>query len=98
MTSEEFQRRAAHAQAAWDEFIGPAIEQMRAEYMAAMSRLAANEPWEAGKITKLAIAQRVIDAVEEHLRSAITHGEYVARDRARIAKIQELPERKRRWI
>jgi hypothetical protein len=98
MTNEELARRAIHAESAWEEFIGPVIEQMRAEYMAALTRIAANEPWESGKITKLAIAQRVIDAVEEHLRAAIAHGEIAARDQDRIARIQSLPDRKRRWL
>jgi hypothetical protein len=66
--------------------------------MAALTRIAANEPWESGKITKLAIAQRVIDAVEEHLKAAIAHGEIAARDKARVAHIESLPDRKRRWL
>lgn len=98
MTPEELQRRGAHATSVWDEFIGPAVADIRAEYMAAMTRIAAHEPWETGKITKLAIAQRVIDAVEAHLKAAMAHGEVAARDQARVNHIESLPERKRRWL
>lgn len=98
MTPEELGRRGAHAEAAWEEFIGPAVEQMRETYMAALTKLAANEPWETGKITRLAIAQNVISAVEEHLRAAMMHGEVAARDQARVSKIESLPDRKKRWI
>ena len=98
MTPEDLARRGIHAENAWNEFIGPAIEQMRETYMAALTRLAATEPWETGKITKLAIAQNVIDAVEGHLRAAMMHGEISARDKARIQQIENLPERKKRWL
>lgn len=98
MTPEELHRRGAHAQTAWDEFIAPAIEGMRAEYLSALTRIAAHEPWEVAKITKLAIAQNVIGAVEDHLRAAMMHGEVAARDQARVRAIEDLPERKKRWI
>lgn len=98
MTNEELGRRAAHAESAWEEFIGPAIEQMRETYMGAITKIAASEPWASDKITKLAIAQNVIGAVEDHLRAAILHGEVAARDHARVLKIENLPDRKRRWL
>lgn len=98
MTPDELTRRGIHAQTAWDEFIGPAVEQMRETYLAALTKLAANEPWEVSKITKLAIAQNVIAAVEDHLRAAMMHGEVAARDQARIRQIESLPDRKKRWL
>lgn len=56
------------------------------------------EPWETAKITKLAVAQRVIDAVEQQLRAAILDGELAAKDLSRAQKIERIPEAKRKAL
>ena len=94
----EATERGRRAHELLDEFLGPALDAARADYLAAMTQVAASEPWASDKITKLAIAQKVIDLVESHLRAAIASGEVAARNDARAEKVASIPHAKRRWI
>lgn len=98
MSPDEARDRGFRASQAWDEFVGPACEQLRQEYMAALTKIAANEPWETAKITKLAVAQRVIDAVEQQIKIAIMNGQAGAVQIDRAAQISRIPEAKRRFL
>lgn len=98
MTREQLAERGRQAEAAWAEFVGPALESSRAEYMAALTKLAANEPWRSDKIVKLSIAMRVIDKIEEQMRLAMMNGTEAAKQNDRARQIAELPEAKRKWL
>ena len=98
LTNEQLARRGQRATEAFDEFVGPAIEASRAEYMEALTKLAANEPWRSDKIVKLSIAIRVIDKVAEHMKVAMANGAEAAKQIGRARQIAELPEAKRRWL
>lgn len=97
MSSHEAVSRGQRAVAATDEFLGPAMEAARADYLAALTTIAANEPWATDKITKLAIATRVIDLVEAHMRSLIGAGQQAAHSINHAEKIASVPSVKRRW-
>jgi len=90
--------RGYRAKAAMEEFFAPAMDVMRDEYMAALTKIAANEPWETAKMTKLAVAQRVIDTVYQHAMAAILDGEMAAQEKNRAEQIAALPEAKRKWL
>lgn len=98
MTDDEQATRGMRAAMAWDEFVQPAIEAIAREYMAAMTAVAAHEPWQSDKIVKLAVATRVIDKVQEQLRSAIMAGDSARAKIGRAHEIEQLPARKRKWI
>lgn len=98
MNKQELAEKGRRAQAASDEFVNPALEACRAEYMEALTKLAANEPWRSDKIVKLSIATRVIDAVGAHLRAAISNGELASKEMRRAREIADLPAAKRRWL
>lgn len=98
MTRDETLARGARARAAMEEFVTPAVEGIRAEYLARLTEIAANEPWNSDKIVKLAIASRVIDAVESHLANAIMAGRVEQQNAERARQIEDLPAHKRRWI
>lgn len=98
MTPQHLAVRARNAQASWDEFVGPIVETVRAEYLSALTKIAANEPWQSDKIVKLAIAQRVIDTVESQMKAMILQGADAQKAIDRAAQIENLPARKRRWI
>jgi hypothetical protein len=98
MNSEQLADKGRRAYAAFDEFVQPAIEQARADYMEALTRLAANEPWRSDKIVKLSIAMRVIDKVAEQMKVAMANGEEAARQIDRARQIADLPAAKRKWI
>ncbi len=90
--------RSRRAQSALEKFVGPACEAARADYLAAMTQIAVNEPWATDKITKLAVAQNVIDMVEQHLRVAISEGKEAQRNADRAERIALIPERKRNLL
>lgn len=97
LSDEEKVARAIRARHAMDEFLAPALKAIEAEYLTALSTLAANEPWETGKITKLAVAQRVISTVGQQVIRAVLEGELSGQELDRAKKIAALPEAKRRW-
>lgn len=98
MTDDEHASRGMRAAMAWDEFVEPALNAIAAEYMAALTSVAASEPWQSDKIVKLAVATRVIDKVQEHLRAAIMAGDSARAKIGRAHEIEQLPARKRKWI
>lgn len=95
---EERRARGFRAKAALDEFVAPAIEGLRSVYMEALTKLAVDEPWSADKMTKLAVAQRVINTVEQQIKAAIMDGEIAAKDKSRADEIAKLPAAKKRWL
>lgn len=98
MTPEQRIDRSYRASNAMEEFVSPAIDAARTEYLSALTRLAANEPWETGKLTKLAVAMKVIELVEQHIRAAIVDGEVVSRENARAQQIASIPEFRRNML
>lgn len=98
MTREQLAERGRQAAMAYEEFVGPATEAIRAEYMEALTKLAANEPWRSDKIVKLSIAMRVIDKVAEQIKVAMANGAEASKQMDRARQIAELPAAKRRWI
>lgn len=98
MTPDQIKDRAFRAASAMSDFVGPACEAARAEYMSALTHIAANEPWETAKITKLSVALKVISMVEQHLKADIMNGRAATAETDRAAQIAKLPEAKRRWL
>lgn len=90
--------RASRAVAAKAEFLDPALEVIAAEYLTALTRLASSEPWETGKISKLAIAMRVIEKVQEQLTAIIAAGEIADRQNDRARQIEQIPEVRRNML
>jgi len=95
---EERRSRGFRAKSALDEFLAPAFEAVRAEYLSALMKTATNEPWETTKIRNLSIAQSAINEVERQIRAIVTDGEMAASQKSRAEKIAALPEHKRKWI
>ena len=95
MTDHEKAERGRRATSALEEFVGPALIDARGAYLEAMTRIAADEPWQSAKITKLAIAQRVIDMIEAHLRTAILDGATSTQTIDHARRVSEIPERRR---
>lgn len=98
MTPDELTGRGHRAQQALEEFVQPAIDAARAQYMEALTRVAATEPWSTTKIVNLAAARNVVDMVETHLRLMISHGQDAAAKAQKTRQIEDLPHVKKRWI
>ncbi|HKR17649.1 hypothetical protein [Rhizorhapis sp.] len=97
MTPEQLAERGRQAQQAFG-FLSPALDSIRAEYMEALTAVAAKEPWASDKIVKLAVARNVIDKVEAHLRAIIANGGVAEHQINRAREIAELPVAKRKWL
>lgn len=97
LSDEEKVARAMRAKLAMDEFLAPALKSLEAEYLVALTTLAASEPWETGKITKLAVAQRVIASVGQQIITVVLDGGIASQELERAKKIAALPDAKRRW-
>lgn len=95
MSNTERADRGRRANEAFDEFVSPALTMARATYLEAMTRIAADEPWQAAKITKLAIAQKVIDMIEEHMRASMLDGAEAQRAIDHARKVSDIPEHRR---
>lgn len=71
------------------------FEHIRMEYFKRAGQL---DPWEGEKLGKLAMAGRIVDMVESHVRSIIENGSIAEGDLIRAEKIAELPLHKRKWL
>ena len=98
LSDEQKASRGFRAKAAMAEFFAPAFRSLEGEYLTALTTLASNEPWATDKLTKLAVAQRVIKTVEQQVMLAVLEGETAAQNLDRAKKIAALPEAKRRWV
>lgn len=98
LSDEEKVARGMRAKMALDEFLAPALNDIGTEYLTALTQMAANEPWETAKITKLAVAQRVIKMVEQHIISTVMDGVQADANLSRAKKIAAIPEAKRKFL
>jgi hypothetical protein len=90
--------RAEHARRAMEEFLGPAFEQARAAYGARMVEIAGSTPWEAGRITALANALRIVDEVEAQVTAQIADGADARTKLIRADRIEQLTPARRRLL
>lgn len=88
--------RAFRAKSARDEFYGPAFDTVNEVYLARLAEIAVAEPWATDKITKLAMAARVLKEVRAQVESIITAGEMAKATKAQADKIAAIPIEKRR--
>lgn len=99
--SDEAERmaRAAQADAAMKQFLAPAFEVVRAEYLEKLAEIAAKpltNDMRAG-MEKLALAVKVVDVVRGQITSLILDGNLAQSDAKRISELDKLSPEKRRW-
>lgn len=70
------------------------IQGLQSAYIARMSDV---EPWETGKLSKLAIANKVCQQIEAHVATIFADGQMAQSARDHIKRIEQIPEAKRRW-
>lgn len=90
--------RAFRAKSARDEFYDPAFETVNEAYMARLAEIAVSEPWATDKITKLAMAVRVLKEVRAQVENIIVAGEMAKASKAHADKIAAIPVEKRRLM
>jgi|SRR6478752_1817437 len=100
MTDEALRMaRAEQANQALQQFLVPAFDVARAEYLEKLAAIAA-KPLTAdlrAGMEKLALGVKVIDEVRAQIESLVGDGKFAQADANRARRIAELPTEKRRW-
>lgn len=101
MTESERIARAQRAKAAFDEFVGPMLDEMEAEYSARIVDVATTDLFfwtRASKLTRLSDALRMVRSIKGGMAAIITDGEIAANDRLRADKIDRMSAPQRRLL
>lgn len=101
MTEAERIARAHRAQAALDEFVGPACANLREEYFAKMASVATTElhpAIRADAITTLSVALKVVDLVCAGMNEIIKDGELASKSKARSEEISRMSDAQQRLL
>lgn len=101
MTEAERIGRAQRAQAALDEFVGPMLDEMEAEYSARIVDVATTDLFfwtRASKLTRLSDALRMVRSIKGGMAAIITDGEIAQSERVRKEKIKQMSEPQRKLL
>lgn len=93
--------RIHHAKRALDEFVSPALNEIREAYAKRLQEVATTElsrDKRTDKITCLSTALRITDEIESIIRSVVLEGELAAKERHRLKKIEEMTPARRRLL
>lgn len=82
--------RAERARAAMDEFIGPAFDVYEADIVRRLTEIAAEAPNEATKISKLAMAVKVLRNVRRQVEAIADEGKIIEADVKRARQIEKI--------
>lgn len=99
MTNPEIAAKGQRAEAYRNEFLGPALDGMRAEYLNRMGVVATNEldpKVRADKITALSTALRILDNVQAGIDTAIRDGEMAQKNLMRAEEVERMGPTKRK--
>lgn len=99
--SEEALRiaRAEQARHALDQFLTPAFEQVRADYLEKLAEIAAKPLTNdlRAAMEKLAVGVKVIDQVRAQITPLVIDGEIARIDNNRASDLANMTTEKRRW-
>lgn len=98
MTPEQRTARAHRAKAAMEEFVGPAFDYARHEFITRMGMHAANKPWAVDEIRSLALAVKVLDEVRGQISACIADGEVAGREMIRAERFERIRPTKRKIL
>ncbi len=93
--------RAARAQRAWDEFIGPEFDYARSIYSARIAEVAATElhpGLRSDKITTLSMSVRVLNEIQGAIAAVIRDGEVARAEMIRAERIEDLSDARQRLL
>lgn len=63
-----------------------------------IERMSSVEPWETDKLSKLAMANKIVGQLDSVVREIIATGQVADHAKAHTKRIESLPAAKRRWI
>ncbi len=94
----EREDRGRRAEAALRDFLAPAIEAAVGDYIARMTEIAAETPWETARIAKLATAVKIARTVRAQIAALVADGEIAAAERKRVRQIETMGTERRRVL
>ena len=97
-TTFERIERGQRAEAALKEFLDPAFDVVIADYMGRLTQIAAETPWDTGKIVKLAAAAKIAEAVRVQVKGLVADGELATQDLKRGRQIEGLSTERRKLL
>ena len=95
MTDAERIAEAERAAMALDAYLGPAFTYVEQAYLDKLTNLAAEAPWEAERITKLATALKIARTVRAQIEAIARDGQVVAERMDYARQIEKIPAHKR---
>ena len=96
MTPEERIATGEQAKVALSRFLAPAFDHVMTDYHRRMTEIAAETPWETGRIAKLAAAFKIAKTVREQIELLAKDGDMARQDIRHAAQIEGLSvERKK---
>jgi hypothetical protein len=101
LTEGQRVERGRRAQAAWDEFLKPALEEIRNAYGDRIVEIAATElsrDKRTDKLTALSTALRILGQVEGGLQAIIVDGQVAHQSKLRAGEIEKLSSARRRFL
>lgn len=98
MTDAERIERARRAQLALDEFLTPVFDIIGAEYLGRLKAITSREPWEAGKISSLANASRIVDEVRNQITALVLDGQEAQAKINRAKRVENMSASDRRLL
>lgn len=90
--------RGQRAGAALKEFLDPAFDVVIADYMARLTQIAAETPWDTAKIVKLAAAAKIAEQVRVQIKGLVADGDMALDDKRRAHKIEGLSTERRKLM
>ena len=86
---------AERAEQALSEYLRPAFQTVEAAYVDKLTNLAAETPWETDKITKLAMALKIMRTAQAQIEALATGGAAIEAQMDYARQIEKIPAHKR---
>jgi hypothetical protein len=90
--------RGQRATSALREFLDPAFDVVITDYMSRLTQIAAETPWDTGKIIKLASAAKIAEQVRVQIKSLVADGEVALDGVQRARQIEGMSTERRKWL
>lgn len=101
MNEHELAARGQRADMCYNEFIGPQLKDMRAQYTNRMTEIAVSEldpKKRAEKITSLATAIRILDNIDTGIRCMVEDGKVAEASMLRSDRVERMSAPRRRLL
>jgi len=99
--NDNYLERLADAEAAENamkRWLGPAFDAVNEVYRERLQSIAAKEPWETAKISKVAVAITIAAEVRKQIEAVVADGKVALSEKRHRQQIENIPHEKRKWL